>query len=179
MAQADQVRIGNADRKETGLEVPENLEGSCSISPRGPSVSLGHNDGLGKNFKQLLGFRFNKKRAEVCLLQSSPSPPPYLLLNNGFPSDQIRPSSTSSRSKVLIPVPQGEEGSGFYSTIFLVTDGSYRTIINLKPLTKFIVCQKFKMETLKSTINLLLPECFMVSIDSKDAYYHVPIHPKF
>lgn len=38
------------------------------------------------------------------------------------------------------------------------------------------------METLKYTVNLLCPDCFMVTIDLRDAYYHVPIyqdHQKF
>lgn len=82
------------------------------------------------------------------------------------------------QKKVLTPVPQKERGMGFYSSLFLVKkpNGSFRVIINLKPLNKFIPYQKFKMETLKSTLNLLSPGCFMASIDLKDAYYHVPIH---
>lgn len=35
------------------------------------------------------------------------------------------------------------------------------------------------METINSTVNLLFSDCFMASIDLKDAYYHVPIHPHF
>lgn len=35
------------------------------------------------------------------------------------------------------------------------------------------------METLKSTINLLSAESFIVTVDLKDAYYHVPIHPDY
>ncbi|XP_069811274.1 uncharacterized protein [Dendropsophus ebraccatus] len=35
------------------------------------------------------------------------------------------------------------------------------------------------METVKSTVNLLSKDCFMASIDLKDAYLHVPIHSQF
>lgn len=35
------------------------------------------------------------------------------------------------------------------------------------------------METIRSTVRLLSPNCFMVSVDLKDAYYHIPIHPEF
>lgn len=82
--------------------------------------------------------------------------------------------------QVLIPVPETEKGEGFYSSFFLVKkpDGSLRTIINLKPLNKFIIKEKFRMETINFTINLLFKNCYMVSVDLKDAYYHVPIHPK-
>lgn len=82
---------------------------------------------------------------------------------------------------VLVPVLPAEEGKGFYSALFLVRkpDGSYRTILNLKHLNEYLGCTSFKMETLKSTINLLSAGCFMITIDLKDAYYHVPIHPIF
>lgn len=48
--------------------------------------------------------------------------------------------------KVLVPVRRTEEGEGFHSSLFLSKkpDGSFRTIINVKPLNKFIIQQKFK-----------------------------------
>ncbi|XP_069827928.1 uncharacterized protein [Dendropsophus ebraccatus] len=82
---------------------------------------------------------------------------------------------------VLVPVPHGEIEQGFYSTLFLVQkpDLSFRVIINLKPLNRFLKYQRFKMESIKSTINLLQKNCFMASIDLKDAYLHVPIHKQY
>lgn len=38
------------------------------------------------------------------------------------------------------------------------TNGSFRTIIHLEPLNKFIVKERFKMETIKSAVNLLFPD---------------------
>ena len=33
----------------------------------------------------------------------------------------------------------------------------------------------FKMETIKSALNLVTPNCYMAKIDKKDAYYSIPI----
>ncbi|CAJ0950962.1 unnamed protein product [Ranitomeya imitator] len=83
--------------------------------------------------------------------------------------------------KVLIEIPESERGRGFYSPLFLIKkpDGSFRTIINLKCLNEFLVNESFKMETINSAIKMLFNHCFMVVVDLKDAYYHVPIHEHF
>ncbi|XP_073406146.1 uncharacterized protein [Dendrobates tinctorius] len=83
--------------------------------------------------------------------------------------------------KVLVDVPEEQQGRGFYSPLFLVSkpDGTFRTIINLKKLNSFIKNYKFKMESIRSTIKLLFPNCVMAGIDLKDAYYHLPIHNRF
>ncbi|XP_044153533.1 uncharacterized protein LOC122940815 [Bufo gargarizans] len=79
---------------------------------------------------------------------------------------------------VLIPVPEEQHGKGFYSPIFLIKkpNGSFRLIINLKSLNKSIIYKKFKMETIKSTTQILPQDCFMATVDLQDAYYHVPIY---
>ena len=63
------------------------------------------------------------------------------------------------------------------STIFTTPkkDGSRRLILNLKKLNKFIAYTKCKMETLKCAISLLKKNAWMTVLDSKDAYYSVPI----
>ena len=69
----------------------------------------------------------------------------------------------------------------YVSNIFLVPkkDGGMRPIINLKPLNRqFISAPHFRMDTVKDVSNLLRPGDFCASIDLKDAYFHVPIHPK-
>ncbi len=80
----------------------------------------------------------------------------------------------------VVPVPSGQEGSGFYSTYFSVPkkDGGSRPILNLKPFNKAVnKKEKFKMETLPSIAQTLEQGCWMVSVDLKDAYFHVSIHP--
>ncbi|XP_077136845.1 uncharacterized protein LOC143793691 [Ranitomeya variabilis] len=80
--------------------------------------------------------------------------------------------------RVLIDVPSSQTGLGFYSPLFLITkpDGSYRTIFNLRRLNTFIRPVTFKMESVRSAIKNLFPNCYMVVLDLKDAYYHLPIH---
>lgn len=72
----------------------------------------------------------------------------------------------------------------FISNIFIrkKRDGTFRTIFNLKQFNESIPYHHFKMETLQSAIKLMRPNCFMASVDLKDAYYTVPIaqeHRKF
>ena len=55
-------------------------------------------------------------------------------------------------------------------------------ILNLKNLNKHVQYNHFKMDTLQSVISLMTPNCFMASVDLKDAYYSVPIaaaHQKY
>ena len=67
----------------------------------------------------------------------------------------------------------------FIITIFLrpKKDGVYHTILSLKEFNEFIAYHHFKMDTLEADISMMKPGCFMASVDLKDAYYTVPIHP--
>jgi len=69
----------------------------------------------------------------------------------------------------------------FISGIFLreKKDGSYRMILNLKQLNEFIVYRHFKMETLQSALNLMSKNCWMASIDWKEAYYSCNFAEKY
>ena len=51
-------------------------------------------------------------------------------------------------------------------------DGSHRLILNLSNLNEHIERKHFKMETLKSVLNLVHKNCYWGLIDIKDAYYH-------
>jgi hypothetical protein len=68
---------------------------------------------------------------------------------------------------------------GFYCHFFLVKkkDGGFRPVLNLKPLNKFILYKKFTMETSRTVLHFLRQGQWMVSLDLKDAYLHVPIYP--
>lgn len=72
-----------------------------------------------------------------------------------------------------------QETGEFISTIFIrpKKDGSYRMILNLKQFNEFVEYHHFKMDTLEAAISMMKPGCFMASVDLKDAYYTVPIHP--
>ena len=69
---------------------------------------------------------------------------------------------------------------GITSPIFLrkKPDGTFRLILNLKRANEHVENFHFKMETIHTVLTLVRPNCFMASIDIKDAYYSVKIREK-
>ncbi|KAK6018270.1 reverse transcriptase [Ostertagia ostertagi] len=67
------------------------------------------------------------------------------------------------------------------SSIFVIPkkDGGNRTVINLRPLNKFIKHHHFKLESIGLIRDLLERNDFMAKIDMKDAYFSVPIHSNY
>ncbi|CAG9133108.1 unnamed protein product [Plutella xylostella] len=63
---------------------------------------------------------------------------------------------------------------GFLSTMFLrkKTDGSNRTIFNLKRLNNFVATQKFRLLNHQKIPTILGKEYHMMKIDISQAYYH-------
>ena len=78
--------------------------------------------------------------------------------------------------KGIIKKSQHEERE-IISPIFLTTkpDGTHRLILNLKKANKPIDSMHFNMETISTILKLIRPNCYMASVDIKDAYYSVPI----
>ena len=65
---------------------------------------------------------------------------------------------------------------GYVSPIFLREKrNKHRLILNLKELNNSIPKHHFKMDTLKSALNMTRKNCFMASIDLTDAYYSVKV----
>ncbi|KAK3106325.1 hypothetical protein FSP39_017740 [Pinctada imbricata] len=65
----------------------------------------------------------------------------------------------------------------YISNIFIrpKKDGSHRIIFNVKDLNETIEYHHFKMDTLKSAIQMMTRDCWFASVDLKDAYYSVLI----
>ena len=76
---------------------------------------------------------------------------------------------------VIKPISDSE--NGFVSSIFLreKKENKHRLILNLKEFNKNVVYRHFKMDNLKTALNMVRQNCFMASIDLSDAYYRVPV----
>ena len=69
---------------------------------------------------------------------------------------------------------------GFYNRIFLVekATGGWRPVIDLSLLNSFVRLTSFKMETVATVLASIRRGQFMASIDLKDAYFQIPVHPE-
>ena len=76
----------------------------------------------------------------------------------------------------IAPLPS----PGFYSRLFVVmkASGAWRPVIDLFILNLRIQQTSLKMETLQSVLLSVRPGDWMVSLDLKDAYLQVPMHPE-
>ena len=65
----------------------------------------------------------------------------------------------------------------YISTIFIrpKKDGAHRLILNLKKVNEYVEYHHFNMDTLQSAIRLMKHNCYMASVDLRDAYYSIPI----
>lgn len=70
---------------------------------------------------------------------------------------------------------------GFYSRVFLVLKktGGWLPVTDLSALNYFIQAHKFSMETPESFRTALQPGEWVTTIDLKDTYLHIPIHPSY
>ena len=75
----------------------------------------------------------------------------------------------------LAPLPS----TGFYSRLFVVmkASGSWRLVVDLSLLNLKVLKTSFKMETLQFVLLTVQRGDWMVSLDLKDAYAQVPVHP--
>ena len=77
-------------------------------------------------------------------------------------------------------MPLVPRDSGFYSRYFIVPkkDGGLRPIIDLRVLNKSLRRFKFKMLTIPMIVQQIRSEDWFVTIDLKDAYFHISIIPQ-
>ena len=75
-----------------------------------------------------------------------------------------------------VPLPS----PGFYSRLFVVwkTSGSWRPVIDLSLLNRFVDVSHFRMETIQSVLLSVRQGDWMASIDLREAYLQVPVHPE-
>ena len=77
------------------------------------------------------------------------------------------------------PLDAFTQGSGFYSTYFIVPkkDGGLRPILDLRPLNSHLRVRTFHMLRTVTVLQGIRPGDWFTTIDLKDAYFHVPIAP--
>ena len=86
--------------------------------------------------------------------------------------------------KILRVVDIEKEPEGFLSNIFLrpKKNGSFRKILNLRPLNEQLICTSFKMSTVNDVIRIIRPQMWLCSVDLTEAYFSLPIfreHTRF
>ena len=82
--------------------------------------------------------------------------------------------------RAITPV-QKVTSLGFYSRLFLVPKPGkkWRPVIDLSVVNKYLHIPTFKMETAENIRDSLQQGEWVTSIDLTDAYFHIPIHPRF
>ncbi|KAI2668514.1 Transposon Ty3-G Gag-Pol polyprotein [Labeo rohita] len=122
-------------------------------------------------------------------IQFGAPPPPF----NGVSPTLVGPEqglvmeqevATLLRKEAIEVVPPHDRESVFYSRYFIVPkkDGGLRPILDLRLLNRSVMRLKFKMLTIKQVVSHIRSEDWFVTIDLKDAYFHVcilPQHRKF
>ncbi len=114
------------------------------------------------------------------------SPPPRF---NGIVSTVVGPEqapvleqevNTLLKKEAIEVVPSLERASGLYSRYFIAPkkDGGLRPILDLRQLNCSVMRLKFKMLTIKQVASQIRSEDWFVTIDLKDAYFHVSILPQ-
>ena len=117
-------------------------------------------------------------------IQFGAPPPPF---NGVFPT-LVGPEqalileqevNTLLRKEAIEVVPPHDRESGFYSRYFIVPkkDGGLRPILDLRQLNHSVMRLKFKMLTIRQVVSQIRSEDWFVTIDLKDAYFHISILP--
>ena len=80
--------------------------------------------------------------------------------------------------EAIEPIYPGDPA--FYNRLFLVPKpgGKWRPVLDVSRLNKFVVKTRFSMETPQTVQDSLRRGDWMISLDMKDAYFHIPIHPQ-
>ena len=113
-------------------------------------------------------------------LSVSPHREPFRVTYNTKENDITSQEINKLLKKKVIVQTIAEKGD-FFSSVFLrVKKGeSYRMILNLKKLNKYIDSKHFKMESLQNVLHMVKSGVWMASVDLKDAYDAVLIHEEY
>ena len=121
-------------------------------------------------------------RGEV--IDFSKAPPSQHFAANATLTTEEKSFVNSEIKKLLnkkVIVETIHERKEFVSPVFLTkkSDGGHRLILNLKKLNEFIKFEHFKMSSISNVLEMIYENCYMATVDLKDAYYSVKMHEKF
>ncbi len=116
-------------------------------------------------------------------LQFGRNPPRFdgvhlTVVNSASKASVLRQELSSLLQKGAIEeVPQSDIERGFFSRYFLVPkrDGGLRPILDLRHLNFSLYKGKFKMLTMKTIMSQVQEGDWFVTIDLKDAYFHIQV----
>ena len=120
------------------------------------------------------GYRLPFARVPSLSQEPIPMSSSAPMSTKGVALGEVARALISKGAVELAPLPS----PGFYSRLFVVwkTLGSWRPVIDLSQLNRFLASSPFKMETIQSVLSVR-PGDWMVSIDLAEAYLQIPVHP--
>ena len=114
------------------------------------------------------------------------SPPPLSHTPVSFPTYRAgSPRAQALRQEVEGMLAKGaleiarDPGPGLYIRLFLMekASGDWRPVIDFSHLNEFVYLTRFKMETVASVLLSVREGDFLASLDLKDSYLQIPLHP--
>ena len=122
------------------------------------------------------GYRIPFLRSPPLSEVPIPMPSYNPLSTKGVALGEVTQALIAKGAVELAPLPS----HGFYSRLFLVwkTSRSWRPVIDLSTLNLFVDVSHFRMETIQSVLLSVRQGDWMASIDLKEAYLQVPVHPE-
>lgn len=94
----------------------------------------------------------------------------YIQVRSNATTEGRERTNTSARAKARVL---------FATFLIQKKTGDLRPVLDLRCLNKTISVQSFRMESLQSVAQALTQGDWMLSLDLKDAYLHVSVHPHF
>ncbi len=105
------------------------------------------------------------------------TPPQWVPYRDVAKREALASEVSSLLAKNAIEEVRDVGSPGFYSHLFVVPkrNGKLRPVLDLSALNRSVLIDRFKMETVRTIRDTVLPGVWAVSIDLQDAYLHVPI----
>ena len=125
----------------------------------------------GLRFGYRIPFLCDPPLSEVLI----PMPSYHPLSTKGVSLREVTQALIAKSAVDLAPLPS----LGFYNRLFVVwkTSGSWRPVIDLSTLNLFVDVSHFQMETIQLVLLSVRQGDWMASIDLKEVYLQVPVHP--